>query len=199
MASAATQPGPGLRPVLVGGELRYVPAPRRRGPEPGRGWDEDGGRGHTVAPLAFTVRYRAALVVAAVAALLLAAAALGPSWGLLLIIVTATCAVFGNLATSPRRPGQLSAYSIFNPHGETLPGQLRADHIEREIRGGFANVVGGGGGQRDDGYHDAGAGGRLLGGRRERERGAPQAAAPEHREQEDRDLQLALERSKVER
>jgi hypothetical protein len=198
---ASTQPGPGLRPVLVNGELRSAPAPprgdarRRRRPEHDDLDEASGGR--TVAPLAFTVRYRAALVAAAVVATLLVAAALGPTWGLLWIILAATAAVFANLDTAARRPGSLSAYSIFNPHGETLPGQLRADHIEREIRGGFANVVGGDAGGGGGGGGDAmGGQGRLLGGRHE-QHGAPAMAAAA--DQEDRDLQLALERSKAER
>ncbi|EJW88880.1 hypothetical protein WUBG_00209 [Wuchereria bancrofti] len=39
-------------------------------------------------------------------------------------------AAYGN---RKRKSGELSAYSIFNPHCERLPGTLTAEHFERDL------------------------------------------------------------------
>lgn len=39
------------------------------------------------------------------------------------------------------RPGELSPYSIFNPRGERMMGQLTSEHFERELRGGAAATL----------------------------------------------------------
>ena len=59
---------------------------------------------------------------------------LGPRWSPLLLSLAGIIAIFSCLGK--RKAGSLSAYSIFNEGAERLPGQLSADDIEREIRGG---------------------------------------------------------------
>lgn len=39
--------------------------------------------------------------------------------------------IFINLGS--RKPGELSAYSVFNPHCERLPGTMTAEHFERDL------------------------------------------------------------------
>ncbi len=73
------------------------------------------------------------------------------------------------------KPGELSAYSIFNPRGEALPGQLRSEDFDREIRGGAGAVAAQGPRVPGRGARGAGAGGNgawagqghALGGRQD--------------------------------
>ena len=52
--------------------------------------------------------------------------------------------VFYNLGEGGRRAGTLSAYSVFNNNFQSLPGQLKGDHIVGEIRGGVMGAAAGG-------------------------------------------------------
>ena len=51
------------------------------------------------------------------------------------VLLTGFALVCGNLGR--RRPGEASAYSIFNPGCARLPGQLTADDADDAARGGF--------------------------------------------------------------
>lgn len=53
---------------------------------------------------------------------------------LAMLIGGSTIMILRNLGT--RRDGELSAYTVFNRDFEALPGQLRAEHFEAQIRGG---------------------------------------------------------------
>lgn len=44
------------------------------------------------------------------------------------------------LSRTPMKPGELSAYSIFNPGYQSLPGQLKSEHFDSEIRGGAGGM-----------------------------------------------------------
>ena len=63
---------------------------------------------------------------------------LGPRWSPLLLSIAGIVAIFSCLGT--RKAGTLSAYSVFNEGTQRLPGQLSADDIEREIRGGGMGI-----------------------------------------------------------
>jgi hypothetical protein len=66
--------------------------------------------------------------------LLRLAARIDPAAVQLLLAVTAAAAIYLTLGNSPRRPGQLSAYSVFNPNCAPLLGQLRAEQFDQEVR-----------------------------------------------------------------
>lgn len=138
--------------MFINGELRYVPAstlPRLRDE-----FDESSAMNNTASgqllggpqAIPWHRRYRGALLAASTVSLFVAAGAAGPRWGVLLLVVSGIVAIFMNLGTKSRNAGELSAYSIFNPGFESLPGQLRSDQIEAEIRGGAGNVAAAGNG-----------------------------------------------------
>jgi len=37
------------------------------------------------------------------------------------------------MRSEPRKPGEMSAYSVFNPNCERLAGQMTAEHFENEL------------------------------------------------------------------
>jgi hypothetical protein len=80
----------------------------------------------------------AGAIIGGLVALFALLRALGPQWGALAIVCAGIAAVFGGLGT--RQPGTLSAYSIFNPGFQRLAGQLSAEDIDREVRGGMAGM-----------------------------------------------------------
>ena len=57
---------------------------------------------------------------------------IGPVYLLTAIIIL----IFSNLGT--RKPGEASAYSLFNRGFRALPGQLTADEVDRQVRTGQA-------------------------------------------------------------
>jgi hypothetical protein len=128
-------------PIIVGGEIRWLEtgnAPGGRGPA--QPTATGGGLRGAVDRALFLARDHArpiatgASVVILVCALFVVLQYLGPSWSPLLLSLAGIVAIFSCLGT--RRSGTLSAYSIFNEGTQRLPGQLSADDIEREIRGG---------------------------------------------------------------
>ncbi|CAB3397443.1 unnamed protein product [Caenorhabditis bovis] len=52
-------------------------------------------------------------------------------FGLVFFIIAALMFVYHN--TGRRKRGELSAYSVFNKECERLPGQLTAEHFERDM------------------------------------------------------------------
>jgi hypothetical protein len=49
------------------------------------------------------------------------------------LLISALCLVYFSTRTRARRPGELSAYSVFNPNCERINGTLTAEQFEREI------------------------------------------------------------------
>lgn len=130
-------------PIIVAGEIRWIetePRQEARTSHPSRS-----GSALAVCSSALNDGCRCARnnlrALLIVLALLVAVGAsfivlqyLGPRWSPLLLSLAGIVAIFSCLGK--RRAGSLSAYSIFNEGAERLPGQLSADDIEREIRGG---------------------------------------------------------------
>ncbi|VDN18966.1 unnamed protein product [Gongylonema pulchrum] len=52
-------------------------------------------------------------------------------FGLVFFVLSLFVCIFLNLGK--RRAGELSAYSVFNPHCERLPGTLTAEQLERDL------------------------------------------------------------------
>lgn len=129
-------------PIIVNGEIRYAEA----GITVPRADIRASGSGHTLIGRPSSLWQRAlawpwwrtifitAVVIVSLIALFALLTALGPQWGPLLLICAGIAAVFCGLGT--RQAGTLSAYSLFNAGYERLPGQLSADDIDREVRGG---------------------------------------------------------------
>lgn len=45
-----------------------------------------------------------------------------------------------NTRTGPKRKHEISAYSVFNKNCESIPGTLKAEQFEREMRYGAGSV-----------------------------------------------------------
>jgi len=60
--------------------------------------------------------------------------------GLAFCLLSAIFLVFACTRTRPRRAGEPSAYSVFNPNCESIDGTLKAEQFEREIRFGATSV-----------------------------------------------------------
>lgn len=105
-----------------------------------------------------------------------------PNAAAVVLIATVFALIFSNLGK--RRPGELSAYSVFNAGHERLPGQLTGAQFDAEIRGlPIPNDAGAG---RPAGVHRGN--GRLLGAHADDDADAEAAAAA----QEDRYEQACL-------
>lgn len=57
-----------------------------------------------------------------------------PGFSAVYLLLVMMAFIFVNLGN--KREGEASAYSIFNPGVQRLPGQLDADEIDRQIRQG---------------------------------------------------------------
>ena len=82
---------------------------------------------------------RVAIVFAGFCAMCLGVYAVGPRWGVwvvMLAIALSLCAV----GLGRRRAGELSAYSVFNQGFQALDGSLKAEQFDAEIRGGVGAV-----------------------------------------------------------
>ncbi|XP_059478145.1 SAYSvFN domain-containing protein 1 [Neocloeon triangulifer] len=55
-------------------------------------------------------------------------------------VISAIVFIFLCTKTTPRKPGEPSAYSVFNPNCESIDGTLKAEQFEREIRYGPGGV-----------------------------------------------------------
>lgn len=55
-------------------------------------------------------------------------------FGAIYFIVSGLFFVYFNTRTKPKRPGEVSAYSVFNPNCEAIDGTLNAEQFERQIR-----------------------------------------------------------------
>lgn len=59
---------------------------------------------------------------------------LDPGLSAVYLLIAMIVAIYINLGT--KKEGEASAYSVFNPGVQRLPGQLDADEIDRQIRSG---------------------------------------------------------------
>jgi len=127
----------------------------------------------------------------------------GEDWGghYLFTFVSMFYFIFTNLGT--REAGKLSAYSMFNPGGQKLAGELTADQIDRQLRNGSMAQAPNPAGERPrERFEDAGPG-RALGTRRQvaqdqrRQQNRDQYEGGDEDEDEDEDkvLAAALRRS----
>ena len=61
-------------------------------------------------------------------------------FGTVFLISSGIVFMFVNTRTSPKRTGEVSAYSVFNKNCESIDGTLKAEQFEREIRYGHTAV-----------------------------------------------------------
>ncbi|CAG9860565.1 unnamed protein product [Phyllotreta striolata] len=55
-------------------------------------------------------------------------------FGTVFFIVSCLVGIYLNTRTSPKRKGEISAYSVFNKDCKSIDGTLKAEQFEREIR-----------------------------------------------------------------
>lgn len=55
-------------------------------------------------------------------------------FGTVFFIVSCLVAIYINTRTTPKRRGEVSAYSVFNKDCKSIDGTLKAEQFEREIR-----------------------------------------------------------------
>jgi hypothetical protein len=58
-------------------------------------------------------------------------------FGAVYFIISGFVIIWANTRTGPKRRGEASAYSVFNPDCEAIDGTLKPEQFEREIRYGF--------------------------------------------------------------
>lgn len=61
-------------------------------------------------------------------------------FGAIYFIVSTLIFICLNTRSRPKKPGELSAYSVFNPNCKVIEGTLDASQFEREIRYGIGNI-----------------------------------------------------------
>ncbi|KDR22066.1 SAYSvFN domain-containing protein 1 isoform X2 [Zootermopsis nevadensis] len=61
-------------------------------------------------------------------------------FGTVYLIVSILYAIWKNTRTGPKKQGEISAYSVFNPNCEAIDGTLKAEQFEQEIRYGAGAV-----------------------------------------------------------
>lgn len=61
-------------------------------------------------------------------------------FGAVYFILSAFVFIWFNTRSRPKKKGELSAYSVFNPNCEAIEGTLDASQFEREIRYGIGSV-----------------------------------------------------------
>lgn len=61
-------------------------------------------------------------------------------FGTVFLIISALFGIYFNTRTSPRKQGEISAYSVFNENCQSIDGTLKAEQFEQEIRFGYASV-----------------------------------------------------------
>lgn len=68
------------------------------------------------------------------------AVALHLEFGTIYFIVSFLYAIWRNTGTGPKKEGEMSAYSVFNPNCEAIDGTLKAEQFEQELRYGAGSV-----------------------------------------------------------
>lgn len=61
-------------------------------------------------------------------------------FGCVYFILSALIGMYFNTRTGPKRKNEVSAYSVFNKNCKSIPGALKAEQFEREIRYGAGAV-----------------------------------------------------------
>ncbi|EDV93870.1 GH19568 [Drosophila grimshawi] len=61
-------------------------------------------------------------------------------FGVVFLMFSALFGIYFNTRTGPRKPSEISAYSVFNKNCESIDGTLKAEQFEREIRYGSGSV-----------------------------------------------------------
>jgi hypothetical protein len=61
-------------------------------------------------------------------------------FGTVYFIVSFLYAIWINTRTGPKKEGEISAYSVFNPNCEAIDGTLKAEQFEQELRYGAGSV-----------------------------------------------------------
>ncbi|XP_003696768.1 uncharacterized protein LOC100866900 [Apis florea] len=61
-------------------------------------------------------------------------------FGAIYFIVSTLIFICLNTRSRPKKPGEISAYSVFNPNCKAIEGTLDASQFEREIRYGIGNI-----------------------------------------------------------
>ncbi|XP_003705262.1 SAYSVFN motif domain containing 1 [Megachile rotundata] len=61
-------------------------------------------------------------------------------FGAIYFIVSMLIFIWLNTGTKKKKPGELSAYSVFNPDCKPIEGTLDASQLEKEIRYGIASI-----------------------------------------------------------
>ncbi|CAG9128313.1 hypothetical protein JYU34_018537 [Plutella xylostella] len=61
-------------------------------------------------------------------------------FGAVFFVLSCLIGIYLNTRTSPRKKGEVSAYSVFNENCVSIDGTLKAEQFEREIRYGPASV-----------------------------------------------------------
>ncbi|XP_076226035.1 SAYSVFN motif domain containing 1 isoform X2 [Nomia melanderi] len=61
-------------------------------------------------------------------------------FGTVYLVLSMLIFIWINTHTRPKKPGELSAYSVFNPNCTAIEGTLEASQFEREIRYGIGYV-----------------------------------------------------------
>lgn len=61
-------------------------------------------------------------------------------FGTVYFIVSFLYAIWRNTGTGPKKDGEVSAYSVFNPNCEAIDGTLKAEQFEQELRYGAGSV-----------------------------------------------------------
>ncbi|XP_046427476.1 SAYSvFN domain-containing protein 1 [Neodiprion fabricii] len=61
-------------------------------------------------------------------------------FGAVYFIVSSLVLIWKNTRSGPKKKGEISAYSVFNPNCQAIDGTLNAEQFEREIRYGASSV-----------------------------------------------------------
>ena len=61
-------------------------------------------------------------------------------FGAVYFVVSALIFIYFNTRSGPKKRGEVSAYSVFNPDCQSIDGTLKAEQFEREIRYGASSV-----------------------------------------------------------
>lgn len=61
-------------------------------------------------------------------------------FGTVYLLVSGLILMYFNTRTGPKRRDEVSAYSVFNKNCESIPGTLKAEQFEREMRYGAGSV-----------------------------------------------------------
>jgi len=54
-------------------------------------------------------------------------------FGAIYFIVSSLVLIWRNTKKTPRKVGEPSAYSVFNPNCEAIDGTLKAEHLEKQL------------------------------------------------------------------